>query len=43
MRANENRHPLRHTMGNIATKEKEKAEVFNAFFDSVFSGQTSYS
>jgi len=29
--------------GNIATKDEEKAEVFNAFLASVFNGQTGYS
>ena len=29
-------------MGNMTTENKEKAEVLNAFFTSVFKSQTSY-
>jgi len=42
-RAMENLHPLLDVEGNIAMKAKEKAEVFNAFFASVFNSQTGYS
>jgi len=42
-RAKENLHPLLDERENISNKDEEKAEVFNAFFASVFSSQTGYS
>ncbi|KAK4832989.1 hypothetical protein QYF61_027013 [Mycteria americana] len=42
-RAKENPHPLLDVGGNIVAKDEEKAEVLNAFFDSVFNSKTSYS
>ena len=42
-RAKESLHPLLGMGGNIANKDKEKAEVLNAFFASVFNSQTGYS
>ncbi|KAM9591097.1 uncharacterized protein ACIBXB_006040 [Morphnus guianensis] len=38
----ENIYPLLDAEGNIATQNEEKAEVPNAFFDSVFNRETSY-
>ena len=38
----ENLHSLLNEAGNVTTEDKEKAEVLNAFFTSVFKGQTSY-
>jgi len=42
-RANESLHPLLNARGDIVNKDDEKAEVLNAFFDSVFNSQTGYS
>ncbi|KAK4811280.1 hypothetical protein QYF61_023332 [Mycteria americana] len=42
-RAKGNLHPLLDAGGNIVTKHEEKAEVLNAFFDSVFNSKTSCS
>jgi len=42
-RAKENLHPLLDAGGNIAMKDKEKAEVLKVFFFSVLNSQTSYS
>ncbi|PKU36355.1 rna-directed dna polymerase from mobile element jockey-like [Limosa lapponica baueri] len=41
-RVTENVHPLLDDGGNFATKDKEKAEMLNAFFASVFNSQTTY-
>jgi len=35
-------HPLLDARGNIANKDEEEVEVFNAFFASVFGSQTGY-
>ena len=37
----ENFHSLLNEAGNVTTEDKEKAEVLNAFFTSVFKSQTS--
>ena len=42
-KAKENLHSLLDTRGNMTTVDKEKAEVLNAFFASVFTNQTTYS
>ena len=41
-RTSENLHCLLDEAGNVITEDKEKAEVLNAFFTSVFTSQTSY-
>lgn len=41
-KAKENLHSLLDVVGNIATNYEENAEVFNAFFTSVFYSQNSY-
>ena len=41
-RTKENIHSLLDEAGNVTTEDKEKAEVLNAFFTSVFKSQTSY-
>lgn len=38
----DNLHPLLDLVGNIATKNKENAELLNAFFTSTFNSQISY-
>ena len=43
MRARENIHPLLDAKNNMVTKNEDKAEVFNAFFASVFNNKTCYS
>lgn len=42
MRAKENLHPLLDTMGNITTKDEEKAELLSDFFASIFNSQIVY-
>ena len=41
-RTKESLHSLLDGVGNVTTENKEKAEVLNAFFTSVFTSQTSY-
>ena len=41
-RARENLHPLLDAEGNLVTKDQDKAEILNAFFDSVFNSRTCY-
>lgn len=41
-RAKENLHPLLDMVGYMTTQDRENAEVFNAFFTSVFTSQTTY-
>ena len=41
-RTRENLHSLLDETGNMTTEDKEKADVLNAFFTSVFKSQTSY-
>ena len=41
-RTKENFHPLLDAVGNVATEDKEKAEVLSALFTFVFNGQISY-
>ena len=41
-RTRENLPSLLDEAGNVTTEDKDKAEVPNAFFTSVFKGQTSY-
>ena len=41
-RTRENLHSLLDEAGNVTTEDKEKADILNAFFTSVFKSQTSY-
>ena len=41
-RAKENLHPLLDAAGNMTAEDKEKVEVLNAFFTSVFESQTNF-
>ena len=41
-RTKENLHSLHDEAGNVTTEDKERADVLNAFFTSVFKSQTSY-
>ena len=41
-RTRENLHSLLDEAGNVTTEDKEKADVLNAFFTSIFKSQTSY-
>ena len=41
-KARENLHPSLDAEGNLVTKDRDKAEVLNAFFASVFNNKTCY-
>ena len=41
-RARENLPPLLDAEGNLVTKDQDKSEILNAFFDSVFNSRTCY-